>query len=368
MKKRETIITIIFVILIFAFPLGTLIRNATNKTKEDDSAEREILEGNGTLADNKVDVNDNVSEPKKNKKTYDFLSFRADITSFSDDLIFQDKFVDANAFISYNLSGGTYVESNSVLVGDEGYLFYQVTTDGDPISDYKGTNLFDNPTLLSIANNLVGIRNELASRDIDFYVVVIPNKEQVYDRYMPPVIYRDSEYSRGQQIYDFMVNNTDVHMLYPLKELKEASLTEDIFYKTDTHETEKGAFIVFQEFYKYRYGDAQQYADASFKVTRERYTGDLGHICNVPALQKSDTIVAFEQTNWSWHKPEKILIVGDSFGGYLTNIAGLDYDGAYRVDTAAFTKDMLDKYDPDIVIFETAERRVEVLAQNIMAR
>lgn len=367
MKKRDTILTIIFLLVIFIFPIGTLIRNGVDKSAEDDSKEREVLEGNGTLADNKAETA-GVAKKKKEKKKYDYIEFRNDLSRFSQDMIGQKQMIDANARISYELSGGTYIESNSVILGDEDFLFYQVTTDGDPIQDYKGTNLFTNEELMSIGTNLVNIKSTLNARGIDFYVIAIPNKEQVYDRYMPATIYRDSEYSRGMQLRDFMRNNTNVDFIYPLDELKAASYDYQVFYKGDTHETERGAFIVFGEFYKLRYGETQPIEEAEFLVTKENYTGDLGLISNVSELEKNDSIVRFNQTNWSYHKPERVLFVGDSFAGYLTNIAGLNFDWAYRVNTADFSMALLDQYNPDIVVFESAERRIEILGENILVK
>lgn len=370
MKKRDSILTIIFLLIIFGFPLVSLGRDALNlAVPEDTSAQQAVLEGNGTLA-NKDEAEQEEQDNGVTEGEEEFsamVRFRNSLSNFSSHLIGTPYFIDANSELTYALSGGTYIESNSVILGDNNFLFYKATTDGDPVSDYKGTNLFDDEELVAIGNNLLNIRNELSSRGIDFYVLAIPNKSQVYDRYMPVTIYRDSEYSRGMQLRDFITANSDIEYIYPINELKELSQNQQAYYFADTHETEIGAFTVYGQFCERRYGFSQPQSEAAYRIALEGYTGDLGLISNVKTLEKLDTIVAFYQTDEeSYRKHERLLFIGDSFTGYLSNIAYYDFDAVKRVGADEFTMSLLDEFNPDVVIFESAERRIEVLGQNLL--
>ena len=370
MKKRDTVLTVIFFMIFMGLPLISMGKKYLNLTPKDDSAAQlAVLEGNGTLANTTKTEEANDKANEEVVELPKIIQFRNSLSRFANNIVFTDQFVKANCELSYAISGGTYLESNSVVVGEENFLFYKATTDGDPIADYKGTNLFTDEELVEIGTNLLNIRDELSLRGIDFYVLAIPNKEQVYDRYMPVTIYRDSAYSRGMQLRDFICANSDIEFIYPLDELKQLSTYEQAYYYADTHETEIGAFIVYGQLCTRRYGSAQDLSTAGFRIALQYYTGDLGLIANVSALEKLDTITAFYQTDEkAYRKHERILFIGDSFTGYLSNIATYDFDNVKRVSPDEFTMELLDEYRPHVVVFESAERRLSVLGQDLLSQ
>lgn len=376
MKKRDLIITIAFFLVILIIPCGTLIRNLagidTNATSEE---EKRILDINGTLENKEAEDN----TPKKeafafpstkvdfsemklsiiDKWVIKFTDFQYCIEYFCKDMFLDKSFIKANANMSYALSGGHYIESNKVLIGNNDFLFYKDVTDGDPIGDYRGINMFDDENILHLTNDLMLLNEEVNKRGATLYVLIYPNKEQIYSQYMPDTIYRNSLYSPGQQIYDFVSQNTDINIIYPYDALIEASKEYPVYYKSDTHATRLGAFITFQEFMKLRYGQSESIEDIDVSVKYENYSGDLSVLSKVNDTKGRDTVYDIAGGNPEMWKDETILFVGDSFTGYLTNAAEMYYPRVHRVDSILFNLSYIDILKPDIVIYEAGERRVE---------
>lgn len=376
MKKRDLIITIAFFLIILVIPGGTLIRNIAGiKPEADTEEQRRILEFNGTLENKEAEDNTpkqeefalpstkvDFSEMNLNlidKWVIAFTDFQYYFEYFCDDMFLDDTFIKANCNMSYALSGGHYIESNKVLIGNNDYLFYKDVTDGDPIGDYRGINMFDDENIIHLTTDLMLLNEEVKKRGATLYVLIYPNKEQIYSQYMPDTIYRNSLYSPGQQVYDFVSQNTDINIIYPYDALLKASENYPVYYKSDTHATRLGAFITFQEFMKLRYNTCEEIEDIDVSVKLENYSGDLAVLSKVKDTKGRDTVYDISGGNPDMWKDETILFVGDSFTGYLTNAAEMYYPRVHRVDSIVFNLSYIDKLKPDIVIYEAGERRVE---------
>ena len=106
---------------------------------------------------------------------------------FNDNLPFKNQLVFLNGLFDYRVMKTS--SSDSVIVGKHGWLFYKgaQVNDEDPVSDYNGSNLFTDDQLKTIAQNMVAAKEELASRNMDFVIMIAPNKERVYSEYMPSI-------------------------------------------------------------------------------------------------------------------------------------------------------------------------------------
>lgn len=385
MKIRNLIVTIIFFLIIAVISIGSLIMNFTGlATNTASDKQQEVLEVNGTLE--KKDVSNDLSEGKRNlyfEKIADkpsnhltvnyeemplldkwevvFTDFKRYTDVYVEDMFLSDLFIKANANLSYILSGHTYIEGNKVLVGKEDYLFYKDVTDGDPIADYQGDSLFTDEEILKATNDLQLLQEKLNNKGIDMYLLVFPNKELVYSQYMPDTIYRKSLYTPGQQIKDFLTQYTDIKVIYPYNKLIEVSQNYPVFYKTDTHANRIGSFVAFQEYMKERYGKCQEVEDMKLIIKMEGFSGDLSVLTKVADTEAKDTVYLIEEADQDMYKEETIVLVGDSFTGYLSNIAEMYYSNVYRIDSEDFTMEALEKINPDVVIYELGERRIEYL-------
>ncbi len=128
---------------------------------------------------------------------------------FNDNLPFKNQLVFLNGLFDYKIFKTS--SSESVIVGKKGWLFYKgaQVNDEDPVSDYNGSNLFTDDQLKAISKNMLAARDELASRNIDFVIMIAPNKERVYSEYMPAAYGKPAAWGRMAQVVDYLRNNTD---------------------------------------------------------------------------------------------------------------------------------------------------------------
>lgn len=361
--QRDSVIGILFLLFIFILPLVTLCGGTSMEERVKENA-AEVLNNNGTMQ-----KNDGILETTTEKITEGdaFSNIQKRITDFTQDLFLRSAFIEGNTALTSFLTGGTYMESTQVLLGKENWLFYKTQNDGFPIYDYMGINHFSEEEMKAMADNLIVTRDYLQKeKNVDFVAVTIPNKEIVYEEYMPDTIARVDRCSKGQQFAEYMSEHTDVPYVYPLEAFSEQKGQYPLFYKTDTHWNHIGAFVGLQEILKTMYGYGQLPEEVVFADGQHDFAGDLSVIAGVADQYAIDTVYAFDpqSVNPDYKRDEIAIVVGDSFGGFLSVTARGYYKEVYWIDTDDFTVSMVDEYDADIVIWETVERLQETYMQD----
>jgi hypothetical protein len=76
---------------------------------------------------------------------------------------------------------------------------------------------------------------------------------------------------------------------------------------------------------------------------------------------KIDTVYVFEKesADSEQYHDQTLLFVGDSFGGFLSAVSKGYYREVYWEHPDTFEYSMYEKYNPDVVIWERAERYCE---------
>ncbi len=328
------------------------------------------------------------------------------LTQYTDNLFGKFKLIGLNTRITETLSGGDYMESSEVLLGRDGWLFYKVMTDGTPLYDYMGINRFSEDELASIRDGLQAENEFMKSRGIKYAVLTIPNKEQVYDIYMPDTIERISDTSRLDQLTEYL---TQAGTEYPYIDMTDIYIRNrdkcPLYYKTDTHYTDVGAYATVITVMDAMYGrssddDISSYEktllpvhiteidgtdkDVSIEISaninnedkteanglavaftaRPGFEGDLARI--------SATLDRYKDVSYNMdpatireedRRDETLLIIGDSFGDAMQHVAKYYYREVYFVQSTDYTTDVLDVYQPDAVIRECVERYLPRLTE-----
>ncbi|MCM1048416.1 MAG: hypothetical protein NC433_08325 [Clostridiales bacterium] len=388
MKSREKYIAVIFMIFILFVPAATLVKGFLPEQENDSSPERDVLENNGALRDDGETDNDDgdsaeadaeanaESEPAKQEDTAAhnenfFAAARNNLNGFIERLFLRDGMIKLNEEFTMFMTGGRYIGSTQLLLGKNNWLFYKREDDGQPIWDYMGINKYSDNDLIAIVLNLTETRNYFRELGIDFYVITVPNKEIVYAEYMPDTIIRVDEVSRGEQVANYIKEKTDLVYLYPKQAFQDVKDRHQVYYTTDTHWNQKGAFVGLQEIFKEAYGTYADLDSVEFKIHTDEYAGDLAMIGNVTDKYDIDTVYVFDSktANPSQYRDEVAIIVGDSFSGFLSIVAEGYYKEVHWIDISQFTMDMVAKYDADVIIWETGERRMDVLRDtNLLAK
>lgn len=373
--NRDSIIAIVFLSIVFLLPSATLCGGASSDEAVMVEAEN-VLSNNGTTAGNTGDgTTGNLQQADgtatdtsgSNSEKPLFTRIQDTLNSFTETLFLRPLFIEGNTKLTSILTGGTYMESTQVLLGKENWLFYKTQNDGYPIYDYMGINHFSEEELAAMASNLILARDYFEKeRGIRFVAVTIPNKEIVYEEYMPDTIARVNAVSRGEQFAEYMWNNTDVAYVYPKEAFLEQKEKYPLFYKTDTHWNHIGAFVGVQEIFETLYGMKASPDSVVFHEGQKDFAGDLSVIAGVAKEYGIDTVYEFDPASASLQqkREETAIVVGDSFGGFLSVIAKGYYDEVYWIDTDDFTVSMVDEYGADVIIWETVERLQETYMQD----
>ena len=370
MKNRDKWIAVIFMLFIFTLPIVTVVRGFLPQSQEETltQEQQELLDKNGTMqGGSHGDSTDGSTESTGEQtaeqvKTPWFTALQNTLNSFTERLCARNKLIAFNSELTSLLTGGTYMESTQVLLGKNNWLFYKTELDGHPLWDYMGINHFTDDELAAIAANLVSMRDGFNALGVDFYVTALPNKEIIYEEYMPDTVARVDTVSRAEQLADYIWDNTDLVYVYPKQALLDAKAEGQIYYQTDTHWNQKGAFVGMQQLMHEAYGvEAKNLDSVSFDITSNDLAGDLAVIGGVADKYNIDTTYVFDAdtADKSQYRDEVALVVGDSFSGFLSTIAKGYYKEVHWIYTKDFTMSMLDEYDANVVIWESVERYME---------
>ena len=370
MKNRDKWIAVIFMLFIFTLPIVTVVRGFLPQSQEETltQEQQELLDKNGTMqggshGDSKDSSTERTGEQTAEQvKTPWFTALQNTLNSFTERLCARNKLIAFNSELTSLLTGGTYMESTQVLLGKNNWLFYKTELDGHPLWDYMGINHFTDDELAAIAANLVSMRDGFNALGVDFYVTALPNKEIIYEEYMPDTVARVDTVSRAEQLADYIWDNTDLVYVYPKQALLDAKAEGQIYYQTDTHWNQKGAFVGMQQLMHEAYGvEAKNLDSVSFDITSNDLAGDLAVIGGVADKYNIDTTYVFDAdtADKAQYRDEVALVVGDSFSGFLSTIAKGYYKEVHWIYTKDFTMSMLDEYDADVVIWESVERYME---------
>ncbi|MDE6749882.1 MAG: hypothetical protein K2K21_12600 [Lachnospiraceae bacterium] len=366
MKIRDKYIAIIFMIFILFMPVATIVKNFLPESENDSSEERDVLENNGALRnddDADMEAEEQGDTSSENLQENGFIVLRNDLNNFTEGMFLRKSLIKMNAGLTMLMTGNSYIGSTQLLIGKNEWLFYKREDDGHPIWDYMGINHYTSNELIQISLNLTETRNYLKELGVDFYVITVPNKEIVYAEYMPDTIVRVDEVSRGEQVANYIREKTDLVFIYPKQAFLDVKENHQVYYTTDTHWNQKGAFIGLQEIFKEAYGTYADLDSVNFKIHSDVYAGDLALIGDVADKYGIDTVYVFDAdtADASQYRDETALVVGDSFSGFLSIVAEGYYSEVHWIDTSQFTMDMIEKYDADVVIWETGERRMDIL-------
>lgn len=370
MKNRDKWIAVIFMLFIFTLPIVTVVRGFLPQSQEETltQEQQELLDKNGTMqGGSHGDSTDGSTESTGEQtaeqvKTPWFTALQNTLNSFTERLCARNKLIAFNSELTSLLTGGTYMESTQVLLGKNNWLFYKTELDGHPLWDYMGINHFTDDELAAVAANLVSMRDGFNERGVDFYVTALPNKEIIYEEYMPDTVARVDTVSRAEQLANYIWDNTDLVYVYPKQALLDAKAEGQIYYQTDTHWNQKGAFVGMQQLMHEAYGvEAKNLDSVSFDITSNDLAGDLAVIGGVADKYNIDTTYVFDAdtADKAQYRDEVALVVGDSFSGFLSTIAKGYYKEVHWIYTKDFTMSMLDEYDADVVIWESVERYME---------
>lgn len=302
---------------------------------------------------------------------------------FNDNLPFKNEIRKIRSQILYKFG----VSSNSsVIIGKNGWLFYNGSSknDGDNISDYRKTNSYTKEEKENIKYNLIETNNYLNKKSIDFYILVLPNKENVYSDYLENKISRSyRKNSRTEELIEYLNKNAQLNIIYPKDILVRNRENYNTYYKYDTHWNDYGAYLGTMELMKKL---DNNFKLPEIKISTKVFEGDLINIGSIyNSLENIEpTVTNFydnikyeckfdkefkECTSNNFIYDKTLLVVGDSFRNATVQYLAKLYSKSIFIHSGYYKDDLVKKYNPDIVVYETVERYSSTLVNsNILIR
>lgn len=290
---------------------------------------------------------------------------------YNDNAPFRTQFNQLWSILNYKLFKVS--TSDSVLVGKEDWLFYDVKSDGDPIGQLQYSREELNINQEKILESLINIQGDLTSKNMEFYYLLIPNKERVYKELLPDYI-KVSENNPISEVKDYIEENSKINVLYLEESLLNAKKERDIYYKYDTHWNRYGAFLGTVELLKKMNPNLNI---GEYNINEiNKGGGDLANMIGIKEYLDDDVDYQINllDVNMSYDKEENgavtittnkdakikknLLVIGDSFSERMEQYLSSFYEKIAYVHVLDYKKNMLADYQIDIVVFESVERYI----------
>ncbi len=270
-----------------------------------------------------------------------------------------------------------YFNTDSVIHGKDGWLFYNASGYESTINDYLCNNLYDEAELQRLAAGYQALNDKYRDQGITFVLMIPTNKEQVYPEYMPDALQPTGTESRTDQLVTYLKEHTTVPVVYTKEALLGAKQDAQVFYKYDSHWNQPGAFVGEQLLREVLQGEKDALSEYEIKELPDRFVGDLatvsgmqdtlyeypaeviGYKPDVTATLTSEEDSA-EATMMSYvsDAPDqrKLLMIKDSYFYSMLPFLSKDFGETLFTTDSTLAKELIAERHPDIVVLEIVER------------
>lgn len=265
---------------------------------------------------------------------------------------------------------------NRVLIGKEGWYFLG-NQFNELLNDSFGNYPFSISELETIANNIKTIKDKLESKGIDFHIVVPPNKHRVYSEMLP---YRISEKpTRLETLNSYLKKEIDFEILDLRDTLISAKGKELLYYKTNTHWNDLGAFVGYQktlntlnlgvptesisdytiEYKPIKRGDITEMINLKFNESAvfmsKKITSDITR------LKSKRHHLHFKNPT----KTKKLVMYRDSFSNAWIQFFNESFGETIYFRGYNINYGIINKEKPDVIVFEIIERELSTILLNL---
>ncbi|MCI9589673.1 MAG: alginate O-acetyltransferase [Lachnospiraceae bacterium] len=307
--------------------------------------------------------------------TWDNLDSFADQVEdyINDHAPYRDELVAFNAGLDYHLFHAT--DTPSVILGKNGWLFYAGQNSAE---DFRGLGGRTEEWHQEVAALVNAVNAGLEAQGIEFIILLAPNKERIYQEYMPDYMEIVNEKNRLDVLADYLRESTSVPVVYPKECFEDKSY--QWYYKTDTHWNNAGGFLAGQELIEALGGTVTDISEVDVTYT-PRGTGDLVRMAHLPSEDFDETealvngylpeteLTMVEDTGYyptlkfytskNAPDPRHVVIYRDSFTDAINATMSRYFArvDTYWWDSGAEAK--MGEEKPDVVVYEILERYID---------
>ncbi len=317
------------------------------------------------------------------------LSYSGGWNGFQGDLWGQSRLISTYADIRLKLGDRVFP---SVLVGKDGWYFYTAERTMD---DYQNTFQINEEQLKNIRVGLEKLNQRLTNKNKILILVIVPNKQTIYADKVPELIQPLSDSSRLEQLTALLEENGPPILIDLRPVLTSGRLERDVFYKTDTHWNDYGIYLSYQAIIQRLSQQLETipvYGDSEFEFKEDQprrfdLVQNIGAVSPVetpyyfsfinktPAHFRQIALAGGRQILMSWvpnNELPSLVMYHDSYGFRLRDLLAMHFRNAVFVPHYTGQNianlDWINQTNPDVVIFEFAERYLHDLDDYLRQR
>ncbi len=295
----------------------------------------------------------------------------------ADHFAFRQQMITANAALNAALFHVS--TEDSVLLGKEGWLFYQQTA-----ADYLHTEPLSQRQLYGAAHTIALMQEYLTARGIQLFVTVAPNKASLYPEYLPDIgqpLDRQADIDRLTPLLS-EEGIAYVDLFAALRDQRaqdDTAVHEFLYHRLDSHWNARGAALAHDTLMSALGKTDQTLFFPGDYVFCQNHKGDLYEML-YPAGKELDENVQYQREpvfsySSNFHSVEdqyietqnplksgSLFMFRDSFGNALYPFLADAYGHCIFSRAMPYQLSLLDASDADTIIIEIVERNLDWLA------
>ncbi|MFT5496812.1 MAG: alginate O-acetyltransferase complex protein AlgJ [Kiritimatiellia bacterium] len=269
--------------------------------------------------------------------------------------------------------------SDAVVVGADGWLFLGETN--QVLDRYRGIRRFQPVQLEVWRAEWVHRKTWLEDRDIPLYLAIIPDKHSIYGQHLP-ARYDQKGRVPTDALVAFMGDQFPILDLRIIMNLYAEKGGLPLYQKLDTHWTDWGSFLAYEEMMKWLRVDfpAIKIIQASeldtpvgampsgglgrmlgLNMTRENFAQLEMHTTRILSSRGESYRVDGIHTRSGATRAPRLLILCDSFvNGYMAQFISESFSEVYYYHHGGMTFDkaIIEEVQPDLVLYAVVERLI----------
>lgn len=262
---------------------------------------------------------------------------------------------------------------NNVVKGANGWYFLG-NDHNNILNDTFGNVPFTDAELNSITRNLETINGDLKSRNIKFYIVVPPNKQTIYQEKLP---YQWMKHpTRLEQLQNHLNKRQNLSLILLTPKLMAEKENKQLYHKTDTHWNDYGAYLGYMATIDVIKNDFEISAIplSKYSLETKMIKGDIPALINQNVQERSLVMKKKDQSKIDTlspaytfqhyknrHQNLKLMMHSDSFSDAWIPFFNESFGETLYVRKYTLDASVLDKLQPDVVIFQIVERNLSNL-------
>lgn len=303
-------------------------------------------------------------------------------TYFSENFNGRSMYYRSISGLKYNVFR-TSAKRESVLIGKDDFLFLGNNA-SNIIDETLGLDLFSDKEIEKIKKRILRNQNWMKKNDIQFYVMIAPNKHTIYPEKLPFKVDTDQR-TKIDQLVDMVNDIKNVTWIELEENLMRAKKRGLLYHKTDTHWNTFGAHFAYRkimnvlnqdfpgEFKPVPLKNMKRYSHEKSMLGLARMLDfpihETTNEVRIPNPKSKKLIPKLNMKNRKNTKAEirfsapkkkrKAVIIRDSFSFALIGFLKEHFEEVVFIWASKLNKDIILKENPDIVIYEIVERNID---------